>query len=629
MRQNLNEQPPIVGDVFFHILKCDPTDTATINFWWSQVHSKDEIRELQRLLKRPSLAEAFRKVAQIPAFGRELLPGNVGSLLRLKCDEEIVHYLLHTCNAWAQLLENVPAAQQRVDPTTVATVRSRNIRYCRTDHDFLEPLVRRGTIFGNFQASERQVVWRNMKKFPGRVPSLAVFFEDFKYLEDVAACVKTLFDFPRGQTVFQVLNQSFVSFEPPVLLRRPSSSENTSRPSRAVRFDIARRRLFLCAMRLLESLRPGSVLMEQDGVKLIVEATSQAQHQLAKEADRLGFRSAKINTMLSEDPDRSEARRSLLRARDPRHFVYDPVMFEWLVDRLVAAYAEARQVEPDPRSTVFVTDGSGECLKRRCGRPYQRAFAESATSMTLEKMHTDENLGFGELTSLFVRRDVYLSFFGPLDLEHLNPHNGPQEAETTLGVTLGDHGSILSSEMAGREPHSDLLSLTFDHDTPDDPRPNEGNGMVIFRPHQAEPYSPSQYSQSLDEYNDALITDVTVVPETEQNTARIAFVLLERDEKRMVGLILVDEHVQFAVEEFVGRYAEQGYYPFDSSFHVLAPHQCVRAAMEETDKTLLLIHEDDVRVQNFRALDSQSRKRRASEELNARPRKLHIVDPQH
>ncbi|KAK7936219.1 hypothetical protein LTR80_011357 [Exophiala xenobiotica] len=282
VQQNLNEQPPNVGDVFFHILNCNPTDTKTINFWWSQIHSKDEIRELQRLLKKPSLVGAFRQVAQIPAFGRELLPGNIGGLLRLKCDEEIVHYLLYICNAWRQLLNGVTAAERRVDPQAVTAVRLRNAMYCRTDRDFLEPLVRRG-----------------------------VFFEDFKYLEDVAACVKWLFDIPRGQTVFQVLNQSYVSVSSTEASRDSSTQEAGYRISREDRFDIAKRRLVLFVMQHLESLRPGSILLEQDGVKNIVEATSQVQHQLAREAYNLGFRSAKLIDVLSEDPDRIEARRSL------------------------------------------------------------------------------------------------------------------------------------------------------------------------------------------------------------------------------------------------------------------------------------------------------------------------------
>ena len=620
MQQNLNEQPPNVGDIFFHILNCDPVDTSTINFWWSQIHSKDEIQELQRLLKRPLLVGAFRKVAQVPAFGRELLPGNIGSLLRLKCDEEIEHFLLYTCSAWSKILDGVMAAAQRVDPQTVATVRLRNTMYCMTDQDFLEPLVRRGSIFSNFQSSERQIIWRNMKRFPGRIPSLAVFFEDFKYLEDVAACVKALFDIPRGQTVSQVLNQAFVSYSSATTPRSVSRDDDEKRMSRADRFDIARRRLFLFVMRHLESLRPGSILLEQDGVRNMVEATSQAQNRLAKEAYRLGFRSVKIRTKLSEDPDRVEARRSLLRARDPRHFVYDETNFESLVDRLVETYAEAQWIERGQEPCVFVADGNGECLKRRRGKPYRRAFTESAAFLTLENVHADQSLRVGELTSLFIRRDVYLAFFGPL---HSPVHLNAAEA------SLRDDSVIVSPDVLNSGSGRYLQSRTSDCDMldPEDPHPSEGNALTLVRQRLAERDSPSEYSLSVDEHQAAQTTDLTVVSGVEQDTDAIAFVLLEGDDQSTVERIPMDDHVQSVVEELVGRFAGRGYYPFDSNFRALALHQCVRAAMEEPDRTLLLVHEDEVRIQTFKALNSKSRKRRASEELSTRPRKLHIVDP--
>jgi hypothetical protein len=155
-----------------------------------------------------------------------------------------------------------------------------------------------------------------MKRFPLRIPSLAVSFEDFKYLEDVAACVKTLFDFPRSQTVFQVMNQS-LSRSPPLFHYEP---------------------LLVTGMK---AKLPGQIdLISQEGgtlysscgtwkvcglvqscwsrtaSKILLRQPRKAQNQLAKEAYRLGFRSAKITTILSKDPDCSEARRSLLRARD-------------------------------------------------------------------------------------------------------------------------------------------------------------------------------------------------------------------------------------------------------------------------------------------------------------------------
>ena len=97
---------------------------------------------------------------------------------------------------WNNIFQGVLEPEQRLDPHTVSTVRLRNVTYCKTDHDHLEPLVRRGAIFENFRSPERQKIWQNMKLFPGRIPSLAVFFEDFKYLEDLSACLKPIFDCP-------------------------------------------------------------------------------------------------------------------------------------------------------------------------------------------------------------------------------------------------------------------------------------------------------------------------------------------------------------------------------------------------------------------------------------------------
>ena len=410
LQQNSNEQSPNVGDIFFNILGCAASEARKIDYWLSQIHSKDEIRELQRLLKRPVLVGAFREVAQIPALGRELLPGNIGSVLRLRCDEEIAHYLSWIRSAWGQLLDGIPTAEQRLDPQTVATLRLRNVRYCKQDCEFLESQVRTGSVFHNFQSSERQTIWRNMQRFSERVPSLGVFFEDFKYFEDVAICVKSLLDMPRGRTVSQVLNQSFIAFDTDVA--RPTNLES-DRVSREQEVDTSRRRLFLFAMQNLEGLRPTSVLLEQDGVRNIIEAIPHSHAQLAKEAHKLGFRSSKIAATLNDDPDRIEARRSLLRARNPQCFAYDHTGFEALIDRLVATYAEAERIETPRGPCDYVVSENGECLKRRCGKPYKRAFAESAPFLTLENMHRETDLDAGELSSIYVRRDVYLAFFGP------------------------------------------------------------------------------------------------------------------------------------------------------------------------------------------------------------------------
>lgn len=626
VRQNLNERPPNVGDVFFQVLRCDPADSTAIDFWWSQIHSRNTIQELKRLSRKPSLAAAFRRVAQIPAFGWELVPGNIGSLLRLKCDEEVAHSLLYTREAWTVLFDGVASPEQRLDPQTVRTVRLRNTAYCKTDHDFLEPLVRRGTIFSGFDSHERQVIWRNMKKFPGRIPSLAVCFEDFKYLEDVAGCVKTLFTIPRSQTLSCVLNRSFVSasFLDTSSVSHPRSA---NRISRRGQFDVARRRLFLFVMRELGNLLPGSIMLERPGSREVVEATSQAKYRLAREAHRLGFRSIKISKELATDPDRVEARRSLLRARNPQRFVYDETRLEALVDRLVEAYAEAQPIECDRRPCVFVDNGDGECLRRRYGRPFRRAFVECATLLTLENMHTSWSPAWGELTSLFVRRDVYLTFFGPLDPGCFNILADSEPGSPLPAMPSRDARSPAGDEYDNCVLDDDPPRLPSDPETLDleGVQTSAGNALVLLRRGLAESEVSNHSSEQWEDQSLARTDEMTTKPPSEPDNDKILFALLEDSGQTMVESVSIDDSVQSVVEEIVVRYAERRCGLFDSNFRALGSTQCVRAAAEEPDRTVFLIPEGDVRVQNLKTFGIKSQKRPASEDLDHRPHKYHIT----
>ena len=417
--------------------------------------------------------EDFRRLARFPAFGRELLPGNIGSLLRVKCPEEIGHYLSYIWDSWSYLFDGVEAPELRLDPRTIEIVRLRNVMFCKTDHDFLEPLVRRGAVFESFRSSERQIIWRNMKRFRARIPSLGVFFEDFKYLEDLAACVKPLFNCPRGQTLREVMDQSFVSSHTGAATGHEAGPPGHTRNSRTTQFDIARRRLFLFVMRHLENLRPGSILLEGDGVREVVEITPRSRSQLFKEAHKLGFRSENILHGLDEDPDRQEARQSLLRARNPQDFAYDEMRFESLVDRLVRAYREAERIEDRPSTCVFIAD-DGESLKRRCGRPFRQAFVESARYITLENMHVHQVSGFGELTPIFVRRDVYLAFFGPLNSAHLHP--GTPETPPVPDPT----GNVLDSPSSLRGTSAARMRPSRDHSAQVAPTPGD-TALPILR----------------------------------------------------------------------------------------------------------------------------------------------------
>jgi hypothetical protein len=124
--QTSNELSLSAGEIYFHILRCDPADTRTIDSWWAQVQSADEVRELKRLLARKNLNAPFRALAKMPASGRGLLAGCIGGLLRLKCDKEVIRYLRYIYDSWSHLLDHSVEVMQKIDVHTVECLESRN-----------------------------------------------------------------------------------------------------------------------------------------------------------------------------------------------------------------------------------------------------------------------------------------------------------------------------------------------------------------------------------------------------------------------------------------------------------------------------------------------------------------------
>lgn len=641
VRQNANEQSPHVGEVFFRILDCDPSDGRALGFWWSQIRSANGIGELRRLIRRPSLSQAFRAVARFPAFGRQMLPGNIGDMLRLRCDEEVIHGLCHIALTWSEIFHDVSAAEHRLDPRTVEVVQRHSVKHCRADRELLEPLVRRGTVFGHFSCDERQIIWRNLLTLSGRIPSLAMFFEDFKHLEDVGKCVRSLFHLPRGRTLSQTLEQSFVSPHDPA-------------SSRERQYDLARRRLFLFATRHLPRLRPLSILLGDDKERTVTEATAWAWHGLAKEAHRLGFRSAKIDTKLAEDPDRIEAHRSLLRARDPGEFVYDADLLASLLDRVVAIYAQARRVVSDPGPALYVVDdnreeGEGQEAQCREGRPVQRDFEASAAFLTLENMHPTGTWDVGRLTPLFIRRDVYLSFWGDL--------KRPLDESSAASVSASSNESGVISQQAWDQEPSDFDGEMRDLDGTDE---IADNAMVLVRPRLYASDSASHYSQSLDDdvvtnatnrvvgagalqspsgadFDTASVStdrlhspevptgEMTGVSQPAPSDQAITLVIHQGTDIHTSNSIHVDGHTSSAVEDVIAEHINRGIYPFDTALRALALEQCFDAAVADPDRTLLLMPRRNVTLSTAQMLEQGFRKRPASQEIHARPRKRALV----
>ena len=425
----------------------------------------------------------------MPASGRSLLAGCIGGMLRLKCDEEIIHNLTQVYDAWSFFLDYNDDALRKVDAHTVECLESRIPARSLSDEKVLRPLVEEGVILGSFTLSERERIWRNLKLYPRRVPSIRLFLKDLLYLEILVDCVKKLVQPGRRQTVYQAFHQSFEGVE---LQRSVSIDDNVGEP----RFEKSYRELFLFAMRQLEPLRLGSVLLEKGEARQAVEKDPRAWYDFAQEADRLGFRSSSITDILSHNPDRAAARLTLLRVRNPAVFEYDETEFESFVNQMVTMFNHARRLDPLDEVPSLVCNGTGEEVKRRSGRPFRKAFEESAKFLTFDNMYMRDTDDAGELTPFFIRRDVYLSFFRSIDgidyssseamsMSSSSPEEPDPERETSNNIHIGLEVVVRRDELSEDAIASDNPPITGSRGLEDSPE------HLPYSPVSSSQYSPS------------------------------------------------------------------------------------------------------------------------------------------
>lgn len=430
------------GEICFNILKEELLEwNRGGTSWWSRLQSQDQRDELERLLKKDNITAALFPLLEIPALAPGFRGGMVGSALRSKCDEEIIHYLDHMYRFWCKLLGDEPTSKAKLDAFTVQELQLRNPAEVKADRDYLEAKCQSGEIFGGFNASERKVIFDRLLSLPCLVPSFDTFFEDLKFLIDVAYCVKRLVKPAVGQTISEALEDAF-SFErvvpcPDVIDR--SEYDQYAR-SHGTQFQISRRKLWLFAMRELGHLSPDSIRKGRALETPMVQVKLHAWYRFALIANKLGFDSPLIQKELSKNPDRQTARDQFLLARDRESFSYSDADLERYIDAIVFVYEQAPQSEAQLQSSALICSTGGENLKDRCGFPDWPAYLQCVRSLSFDNVHRNEPSESGGLTPLYVRRAVYLCFFG--SLKSPKETSGTQESNATKPDMPQQHGEF-------------------------------------------------------------------------------------------------------------------------------------------------------------------------------------------
>lgn len=536
----------------------------------------------------------------------------IGPVLRLKSDNEVLRGLRNIEDFWLFAVGGQRASLGRIERHDIKTLELRCPALCASDRDFLQPLHRRGEIFRRFSAPERDQIWQQLLEYTAFVPSFYSFFENLKYLMAIAGCLKEPVGLEYRQTVADAFEEAFRS-DTQTATGDSGRDEQPSGIPREMRGNIAYRHLVLYIMQQLELLDPDSILLD-DGPKVAFSASAVARHELAALAHRLGFRSVQIADKMSQDPYQAAARQALLSAR--ASVVTDcseqrMTAYSVKIAKVFKEFQKSVTVAPNP---ALLSSESGEKLERRRGCPLQKAHEQSCQPLTLDHVHGPDPDGLGEPTAFFVRRDIYLFFFGKL---HQSGSETLVQASLNLRTTSAPSSPLQFADQgrADEQPHHE--------------------GVAALTIHRGQPVETS--ASPMD--TESVYTDASLPPSEEANLTetggnddgevpgRVRFVLYDQGHLRLVHEVPIDGEVDSRMESAAANFMRQSLVLMDRDTRTLAPSQCLRSVLDDSSLTVYLVPAVDMNQVPDLERTIAGMKRRASDDLDAqsRPRKIQVT----
>ena len=419
-----NERTPSDGEIYSKIRQHFLRPLAAAR-WWGRL-TENKRYELKRLLRRDDFTAAFDALLDIPGLwvdGMRL--GVTKDVMGLKCDEvshlleiirlrstnmvqEMLRGLDHVRVFWAGLFRDEKHDMQKVDHATVKALELRAPGTSTSDIMTLFRQLKTGAIFGAFGMDRRMEIWARLQAWEGLVPTLRTFFEDFKYIEVCAKCVKQLVKVPLRKTLYTAMVRSFseTSQRRGKCIVEEAESVFSFRSSNVQdRVAIHYREIFLYVMRHLRELCAGSTKLEPRLKDRQIQGKKSGEstlYGLAILAEKLGFQSTEISEL----------------------------------KKRYSSYAKV-PLQSRPLVPEFVVEGPGECMERRSSRPFDLAYEHSKDFLFLDNMNSTERSQRNSIQPVFVRKSVYLTFFGRLvcDRDSGQPLNSTPPAEGSTRST--------------------------------------------------------------------------------------------------------------------------------------------------------------------------------------------------
>lgn len=299
-----------------------------------------------------------------------------------------------------------------IDRPTVEKLQGKAPGAFQKDHDDLIGELKSGHIFGNFSESQKAELWSRVcaASRDHLIPSLFTFFEDRKFLNSAADCIKRIAHVGPKNTVTSRLVRMFTDArqESNQCIVQVSDTAYTIIPGNpATRFDVGCRTLWLLGFREFKELPPDT--KKEVLAKARKKADETTLFELASLASKVGFESKEIREIMNTSPDRDVAKRALLAARKPGRYQYHN--FEHCIQQMVKIFSTA--------SPIVVTDMSqnpelSQCVGPpiRSGIPHDADHDRDRAQLFLPQMHQQFEAIQTRMTSFFIRKSVYLAYFG-------------------------------------------------------------------------------------------------------------------------------------------------------------------------------------------------------------------------
>jgi hypothetical protein len=362
--------------------------------------SSDHSRKCVRaLLKHSAIAEALDPLLGVPGLRDGWSLSTVHKMVSMRCDnvraaafssapdanaqQLVVMYLRLIWESWRRLIPG--NGIYKLDSGTVKAVETRCPRYSNVDKEDIYAQIQQGIIFAAFSVQEREQIWSSLLSIDHLMPSLFTLLRDLHFLQACTDSIRYLVKFPpehldagmsEEYTIDGALRRAFRVDQQndQYLIETASGIYQRAHIPTEQRFDLARRQLWLYAMRNFKDLPQPR---QNCGRNLLAKAELEhadepVLYHFAILAERLGFSSPEIEHLKTRQSPR----------KDPK---------------------------PNRHATT------AKKPVRRCGLPNEDSYERDAPLLFIQNMHRE--FSDGEITSFFVRRSVYLSFFGPCQFD--------------------------------------------------------------------------------------------------------------------------------------------------------------------------------------------------------------------